>query len=147
MKSAWRKWRDKGQNRTKANADRRAGRRKDPRTFLFNEARSRAKIMGKAFSITLEDVVISPVCPVFGQPLTVKGEVGNWFSASLDEVVHGLDPMGYIKAIAALMPKQIEATQPLDDMGDAELLAAIALLRTRLTDNAGEGGDQAGELS
>lgn len=57
------------------------------------------------------------------------------------------DPMGYIKAIAALMPKQIEATQPLDDMGDAELLAAIALLRTRLTDNAGEGSDPANELS
>lgn len=49
------------------------------------------------------------------------------------------DPMGYIKAIAALMPKQIEATQPLDDLGDAELIAAIALLRSRLTQDAGEG--------
>jgi hypothetical protein len=47
------------------------------------------------------------------------------------------DPMGYIKAIGALMPKQIEQTQPLDDLNDTELLAAIAFLRSRLTDGAG----------
>lgn len=56
------------------------------------------------------------------------------------------DPMGYIKAIAALMPKQIEASQPLDDLGDTELLAAIALLRSRLTESAGAGADPAPEL-
>lgn len=49
------------------------------------------------------------------------------------------DPMGYVKAIAALMPKQVEQTQPLDDLTDAELLAGIAFLRSRLTPAAGEG--------
>ena len=49
------------------------------------------------------------------------------------------DPMGYVKAIAALMPKQVEQTQPLDDLTDAELLAGIALLRSRLTDTPGAG--------
>ncbi len=57
------------------------------------------------------------------------------------------DPMGYVKAIAALLPKQIEATAPMDDLNDAELLAAIALLRSRLTEAAGEGSAQESELS
>lgn len=51
------------------------------------------------------------------------------------------DPMGYIKAIAALMPKQVEQSQPLDDLTDAELTAGIALLRSRLTGGAGAGSE------
>lgn len=57
------------------------------------------------------------------------------------------DPVGYVRVIAGLLPKQIEATQPLDDIGDAELLAAIAFIRSRLTQDAGEGSDPANELS
>lgn len=49
------------------------------------------------------------------------------------------DPMGYVKAVAALMPKQVEASQPLEDMTDVELVAAIAWLRSRLADSAGAG--------
>lgn len=56
------------------------------------------------------------------------------------------DPMGYVKAIAALMPKQVEQTQPLDDLTDAELLAGIALLRSRLAEPAGERMGAASEL-
>lgn len=52
------------------------------------------------------------------------------------------DPMGYVKAIAALMPKQVEQTQPLDDLTDAELLAGIAFLRSRLTQPIGEGAGE-----
>lgn len=55
------------------------------------------------------------------------------------------DPMGYVKALCALQPKQIEQTQPLDDLNDAELLAAIALLRSRLTGDSGARAGQAGE--
>ncbi len=55
------------------------------------------------------------------------------------------DPMGYVKVCASLMPKQIEQTAPLDDLNDTELLAAIALLRSRLTGDAGAGSGQAGE--
>ena len=51
------------------------------------------------------------------------------------------DPMGYVKALCALQPKQIEQTQPLDDLTDAELLAGIALLRSRLTGDSGERAD------
>lgn len=53
------------------------------------------------------------------------------------------DPMGYVKAVGALMPKQIEQTKPLDDLTDAELIAGIALLRGRLVDGAGAGVDAA----
>lgn len=53
------------------------------------------------------------------------------------------DPMGYVKAVAALMPKQVEQSQPLDDLTDAELTAGIALLRARLTGGAGEGEGKA----
>ena len=53
------------------------------------------------------------------------------------------DPMGYVKAIAALMPKQVEQSQPLDDLTDAELLAGIAFLRSRLTGEAGKGAGEA----
>lgn len=55
------------------------------------------------------------------------------------------DPMGYVKAIAALMPKQVEQSQPLDDLTDAELTAGIALLRARLTGGNGAGTGTAGE--
>jgi hypothetical protein len=55
------------------------------------------------------------------------------------------DPMGYIKAVASLMPKQFEQSQPLEDLTDAELTAGIALLRARLTGSPGEGTSAPGE--
>jgi hypothetical protein len=57
------------------------------------------------------------------------------------------DPVGYMKVIAGLLPKQIEQTQPLDDLTDAELTAGIALLRSRLAGEAGEGSDAPAEPS
>lgn len=49
------------------------------------------------------------------------------------------DPVGYVKVIAALLPKQVEHVQPMEELTDAELLAGIALLRARLTGDAGAG--------
>lgn len=49
------------------------------------------------------------------------------------------DPVKYMQVCATLMPKQVEQTQPLDDLTDAELLAGIALLRSRLAGGAGAG--------
>lgn len=51
------------------------------------------------------------------------------------------DPVGYMKVIGALLPKQVEQTQPLEDLTDAELVAGIALLRSRLAGGAREGSD------
>lgn len=91
-----------------------------------------------------------------GKPLGARNRLTAYFLNRLadDFEKHGKkaieearekDPMGYIKAIGALMPKQIEQTQPLDDLTDAELVAAIALLRSRLTGNAGERAGEASE--
>jgi hypothetical protein len=51
------------------------------------------------------------------------------------------DPVGYMKVVASLMPKQMEQTQPLDDLTDAELTAGIALLRSRLAGGTGAGSE------
>lgn len=59
------------------------------------------------------------------------------------EAAREKDPVGYIKAIASLMPKQVEQSQPLDDLTDAELTAGIALLRSRLSGGAREGTGEA----
>lgn len=58
------------------------------------------------------------------------------------EAAREKDPVGYIKAIASLMPKQVEQSQPLEDLTDAELVAGIALLRSRLTGGPGEGAGE-----
>ena len=55
------------------------------------------------------------------------------------EAAREKDPVGYMKCIASLMPKQVEQAQPLDDLTDAELTAGIALLRSRLSGGSGEG--------
>lgn len=57
------------------------------------------------------------------------------------------DPLGYVRAVASLMPKQVEQTQPLEDLTDAELIAGIALLRARLTGGDGAGSESAPEPS
>lgn len=39
------------------------------------------------------------------------------------------DPSAYIRAIVALMPKELEIHKPLDDLSDDELAAALATVR------------------
>ncbi len=55
------------------------------------------------------------------------------------------DPLGYVKAVAGLMPKQFEQTQPLEDLTDEQIIAGIALLRTGLTQSPGKGTGKAEE--
>lgn len=63
------------------------------------------------------------------------------------ETAREKDPVGYVKVIASLLPKQVEQSQPLDDLTDAELVAGIALLRARLTGAPGKGTDTPAEPS
>lgn len=56
------------------------------------------------------------------------------------------DPMGYIKAVVALMPKQFEQTSPLQDLSDAELERGIELLKSRLAVGHGAGDREAPKL-
>ncbi len=54
------------------------------------------------------------------------------------------DPMGYIRVIACLMPKQVEQTTPLEELSDDELAAGIDYLRSRLSVGHGQGvGEEA----
>lgn len=39
------------------------------------------------------------------------------------------DPSAYVRAIVALMPKELEISRPLDDLSDDELAAALATVR------------------
>jgi hypothetical protein len=57
------------------------------------------------------------------------------------------DPATYVKVCASLLPKQVEQTHPLDDVPDAELLAIIDVLRSRLAEAAGAGAGEAAEPS
>jgi hypothetical protein len=64
------------------------------------------------------------------------------------------DPAAYVKAIASLMPKQLEIERPLGDMTDDELISAVDLLRSFLAaQETGKGtgnaslGESAGDLS
>lgn len=87
-----------------------------------------------------------------GKPKAARNRLqGAFLNALADDFdAHGVkairrarlrDPMGYVKAVAALMPKQVEQSQPMDDLTDAELLAGIALLRSRLAEPARAGMD------
>jgi hypothetical protein len=49
------------------------------------------------------------------------------------------DPLGYVRCIASLMPKQFEKSSPLEDLTDDELCAGIEFLKSRLSISVGEG--------
>ena len=53
------------------------------------------------------------------------------------------DPMGYVRAIVALLPKEFIIERPLEGMSDDELTAAIADLRARLSAVENPGGGTA----
>lgn len=51
------------------------------------------------------------------------------------------DPLGYVRTIAALMPKEVELVRPLEALNDDELSAIAEQLRSAL----GTGGIRAGD--
>lgn len=62
-----------------------------PEQLLYWAAKRRAKKEGLPFSITLDDVAIPSVCPVFGVPFERKHK---YWAASIDKI----DPQaGYVK--------------------------------------------------
>lgn len=81
-----------------------------------------------------------------GTRLALNGAFLKALSADFDkhgtkaiEDARAQDPIGYVKVVASILPKQIEKTSPFEDMEDAELLAAIDDLRARLAAGAGTG--------
>ncbi len=56
------------------------------------------------------------------------------------------DPMGYIKTVASLMPKEFEITRALDEIPDEQLDAAVLAVRAILAaQDSGNGAGRAGK--
>lgn len=51
------------------------------------------------------------------------------------------DPLGYVRVVASLMPKELEISRPLDDISDEQLDSAIAAVRAILAAQ-GDGADE-----
>jgi hypothetical protein len=51
------------------------------------------------------------------------------------------DPVGYVKVVASLMPKEFEVTRAMDDISDEQLDAAIVAVRTVLAAQHTEPGE------
>jgi len=57
------------------------------------------------------------------------------------------DPVGYMKVVAGLLPKEVEIKRPAEDLTDDELANAISLIRASLTgsvEGSGDGAEEAG---
>lgn len=67
---------------------------RDIRKYLYNSAKVRAKQRNEEFSITIEDIVVPDVCPIFGIPLEYHREIKQDNSYSLDRIDSN---KGYIK--------------------------------------------------
>ena len=65
-----------------------------PEYYMLARAKRRAKQLNLAFDLTLEDIYIPKVCPIFQIPLSLSNGVQSPNSPSLDKI----DPLkGYIK--------------------------------------------------
>ena len=76
-----------------------------------------------------------------GRPTKVRDKLRHNFIYALhdDFQAHGVeaiqlarenDPLGYVKVIASLMPKEVEVhARPLDELSDEQLSAALAAVR------------------
>lgn len=61
-------------------------RQKDPVGYLLRQAKYRAKLVGKEFSVTKEDLEVPEVCPVFGIPLFFTSGRRGPNSYSIDRI-------------------------------------------------------------
>lgn len=84
------------ERRALATLQKRVWEQKNPEAVLFRAARNRAKKDGMAFSITLEDIKIPPVCPLLGIPIAPRrgGHGPQDASPSLDRKDN---KQGYVK--------------------------------------------------
>lgn len=55
------------------------------------------------------------------------------------------DPLGYVRTVAALLPKEVELVRPLEGLSDDELAAIAEQLRSALSTSSIREGDQAPE--
>ena len=82
------------EQRKRLNSRIRQLRREDPTKFLLSECRGRAKEKGIDFSITLDDLVYTGICPILHTPLTVGNGKLSDNSPTIDRLDNSL---GYVK--------------------------------------------------
>lgn len=69
-------------------------RQNNPEKYLWKAAKKRAKEKELPFDITIEDIIIPDVCPIFGFPLMAGNILERDNSPSLDRIIPEL---GYVK--------------------------------------------------
>lgn len=89
-----------------------------------------------------------------GRPVGTRNKLGEAFVAALhaDFIEHGKtaiieartdDPVGYLRVLAGILPKELEIKRPLGELTDDELINAIELIRAAIAKHPGELGSGA----
>jgi hypothetical protein len=103
-------------------------RKAKPKDQLLRGAKSRAKIKGIKFSITVNDIDWSEICPVFGFPMTYGGngkKTPDRNAASLDRVDNSL---GYVPGNVIVISHRANALKR--DASLEELEALVKWLKS-----------------
>lgn len=64
--------------------------------------------------------------------------------ATAIEEARAKDPMGYVKTIASLCPRELDVKRPIEEMTDEELAGAIDALRSFIAGSTSQDEDGAG---
>lgn len=108
------KWRD--ENPAKMSTAVRSWRARNPEMSMLYNARERAKKMGVLIDITVDDIVIPDVCPVFGFPLERGDGRKQDNSPSLDRIDNNL---GYVRGnvvVVSWLANRIKSNASLDQL-------------------------------
>src|SRR3990167_3712213 len=92
--------------------------KRDRAKLMFRNARNRAKERGIEFDLTYADVVIPPLCPVFGVPFELDFETGRMsrYAPSLDRIDN---TKGYVRGniiVVSLRANQIKNDATVDEI-------------------------------
>lgn len=106
MREAHRRWAEKNSRREYYNEYDKA--RYTPEVLMWRNAKARAYKKGVEFGITVEDVKITPNCPVCGVVMKVGGKGGGPCSPSLDRVIPN---KGYVKGNVKVICKSCNSVK------------------------------------
>lgn len=87
-------------NRPAITEARRQAREADPRRYLLNNARERARAAGMEFDLTIEDLMVPAACPVLGIPIIRGLQKKTDNSPSLDRIDN---TRGYVRGNVAII--------------------------------------------
>jgi len=103
------------------------GRINNPKTYILNNARRRAKDRGVPFSLTKADIEVPEICPVLGIPLHLGKEHSQPYSPSIDSIIPEL---GYVPGNVAIMSHKANTIK--SNATVEELEAVVAWLKKTL---------------